>query len=158
MKWFTNCTTQDQLKKVYRELAKQHHPDLGGSVELMQEINNEFEFASAKLAKGENLSTEEINATILENELYREAIDKIIALEGINIEVVGSWIWVTGSTFPVKDTLKAAGFFFASKKLAWYFRTAENICKGGKKTLDQIRAKYGSERINGKFNSSYRLS
>ncbi|WP_256004951.1 hypothetical protein [Pedobacter deserti] len=49
----------------------------------------------------------------------------------------------------MKDTLKRAGFFFASKKQAWYFRTAEyKVSKGGKKSLDEIRAKYGSEVLN----------
>jgi predicted solute-binding protein len=64
--------------------------------------------------------------------------------------LVGAWIWVTGNTRPNKEILKAAGFLFASKKVAWYFRTAEyKVSKGGKKSLDEIREKYGSEVLNG---------
>lgn len=57
------------------------------------------------------------------------------------IELVGYWILVTGNTFAVKAVLKEAGFLFASKKLAWYFRTGEyKVNKGGKKSLDEIRS------------------
>jgi hypothetical protein len=37
---------------------------------------------------------------------------------------------------------------FALKKVAWYYRTEEYKTKGGKKTLYEIREKYGSETIN----------
>lgn len=149
MKWFNECKTLDEVKATYKKLAKQYHPDLGGDTLTMQEINKEYAFASAKAIKGANLSEEETEHEILSSEAYRKAIEAIIHLDGITIELVGWWIWVTGLTRPVKDTLKEAGFFFASKKLAWYFRTAEyKVNKGGKKSLDEIRAKYGSEVLN----------
>lgn len=149
MKWFNECKSLDEVKATYKKLAKQFHPDLGGDTVTMQEINKEYAFASAKAIKGANLSEEETEHEILSSEAYRKAIEAIIYLDGITIELVGWWIWVTGLTRPVKDTLKAAGFFFASKKTAWYFRTAEyKVNKGGKKSLDEIRAKYGSEVLN----------
>ncbi|PWG80790.1 molecular chaperone DnaJ [Pararcticibacter amylolyticus] len=149
MKWFNECKTLDEVKSAYKKLAKQHHPDLGGDTLTMQEINKEYAFASAKVIKGANLSEEETENEILSSEAYRKAIEAIIHLDGITIELVGWWIWVTGMTRPVKQTLKQAGFFFAPKKLAWYFRTAEyKVNKGGKKSLDEIRAKYGSEVLN----------
>ncbi len=149
MKWFNECRTLDEVKARYKKLAKQHHPDLGGDTLDMQEINKEYAFASAKAIKGENLSDEETEHQILSSEAYRKAIEAIIHLDDITIELVGWWIWVTGNTRPLKDILKRAGYFFASKKLAWYFRTADyKVSKGGKKSLDEIRAKYGSEVLN----------
>jgi hypothetical protein len=116
----------------------------------MQAINKEYAFASAKVIKGEKLSEEETENQLRFSEEYRQALEKIIHLEGIVIELVGFWIWVTGNTIAVKSELKGAGFFFASKKLAWYFRTGEYKCsKGGKKSLEEIREKYGSELIRG---------
>jgi curved DNA-binding protein CbpA len=149
MRWFNDCETLEDVKAFYKKLAKQHHPDLGGDTVTMQEINKEYAFASAKAIKGANLSDEETENEILSSEAYRKAIEQIIHLEGITIELVGFWIWVTGNSYPVRATLKDAGFFFASKKLAWYFRTAEyKVSKGGKKSLDEIRDKYGSEILN----------
>lgn len=43
MKYFQNITSLSDLKKQYRELVKNNHPDKGGDIAVMQEINNEFE-------------------------------------------------------------------------------------------------------------------
>ena len=146
MKWFKECITLEEVKATYKRLAKLHHPDLGGDTATMQEINKEYAFASAKAIKGANLSEEETEHEILSSELYRAAIEQVIHLDGITIELVGYWIWITGNTYPVRAELKAAGFFFASKKAAWYFRTAEyKVNRSSGKSLDQIKEKYGSE-------------
>lgn len=149
MKWFNDCQTLEEVKALYKKLAKQYHPDLGGDTLTMQEINKEYAFASAKAIKGADLSEEETENEIRFSEEYRQAMEKIIHLEGITVELVGYWIWVTGNTYAVRATLKEAGYLFAPKKLAWYFRTGEyKVSKGGKKSLDEIRSKYGSEVLN----------
>jgi hypothetical protein len=43
MTYFKNVENLDYLKSEYRRLALEHHPDKGGNVETMQEINAEFE-------------------------------------------------------------------------------------------------------------------
>ena len=149
MKWFNECRTLDEVKALYKKLAKQYHPDLGGDTETMQLINKEYAFACAKAVKGGDLSEEEAENEIRFSEEYRQAIEKIIHLEGITIELVGYWIWVTQNTYPHRAALKAAGFMFASKKQAWYFRTGEyKATSKSNKTLDEIRSKYGSEVLN----------
>jgi len=152
MKFFNDCKTIDEVKATYKTLAKLHHPDKGGDLATMQAINNEYSFAITKIAKGENLSDAEISDIITENEKYRDAIAAIINLDGISIELVGCWIWVTGNTFPVKADLKKAGFYFASKKVAWYFRTDEYKSNSRKNySLDEIKTKYGSQEIKTKY-------
>lgn len=148
MRFFNDCTTIEEVKATYKKLAKQYHPDCGGDTATMQSLNTEYAFACAKILKGEDLSAEEIDEEIRLSEEYRQVIEKIINLEDIIIEVVGHWIWVTGNTFPVRKELKEAGLFFASKKVAWYYRAEEYRSKGSGKTLDEIRGKYGSEKIN----------
>ena len=149
MKWFDDCRTLEEVKAKYKQLAKQYHPDLGGDTATMQQINRAYTEATARAAKGANLSEEETESEILSSEAYRQAIEQIIYLDGITIELVFKWIWVTGNTYPVRATLKTAGFLFASKKQAWYFRTAEyKVNKSSGKSLDEIRNKYGSEVLN----------
>ncbi|HVX01514.1 MAG TPA: hypothetical protein VHA52_13915 [Candidatus Babeliaceae bacterium] len=147
MRYFNNCKTLDEIKALYKQLAKQYHPDCGGDTATMQAINTEYAYASARSIKGENLSNEETDEKIKLSEEYRAVLEQLISLPNIIIELVGNWIWVTGNTFPVKDRLKSAGLFFASKKVAWYYRAEEYKTKGGKKTLEEIRRKYGSEKI-----------
>ena len=43
MTYFRNVNTLEELRKQYKELLKQYHPDNGGSVEIMQEINSEYD-------------------------------------------------------------------------------------------------------------------
>lgn len=157
MKFFNHCKTIDEVKTTYKKLAKEYHPDCGGDTVIMQEINTEYAYACATIFKGENLSDEEINEKIKMSEEYRNVLGKIIILPNITVELVGNWIWVTGNTYSVKSQLKEAGLFFASKKVAWYYRSEEYKMKGGKKTLDEIRNKYGSEKLSNENKYQSRL-
>ena len=39
MKWFQGITTLKELRKEYRRLVVKHHPDNGGSEDVIKEIN-----------------------------------------------------------------------------------------------------------------------
>lgn len=43
VKWFATCATFEEVKKLYKTLVMQHHPDKGGSLQDMQEINVEYD-------------------------------------------------------------------------------------------------------------------
>lgn len=154
--YFKDCKTIDEVKKLYRDLAKELHPDRqGGDTAKFQDLGNEYTFVCAMLAQGGSLTGEEQEATILQAEAYKEAIEKVIVLEGIIIEIVGAWIWITGDTRTHADYLKSKEngpkFWFASKKVAWYFRTDEYKSRNRTKmSLDEIRRKYGSQSIPGR--------
>lgn len=148
MRYFNECTTIDEVKARYKQLAKQYHPDCGGDTATMQAINVEYSVACAKVLKGGNLSDEDTEEQVRFSEEYRAVIEKISPLTGILIELVGNWIWVTGNTYPFRKQLKEAGLFYASKKVAWYYRSEEFKTTGSKKSLDEIKAKYGSETVN----------
>lgn len=152
MKWFNNPKTLEELKKQYKTLVKQHHPDHGGNEENMKEINNEFDKLFERLknvhetADGKTY-TKETSETAA---MYREIIDALMKLENIDVEIIGSWIWVTGDTYNAKENLKALGFHYAKSKRAWYYH-ADDYRKLSRRryTLDQIRDLYGSEKITG---------
>jgi curved DNA-binding protein CbpA len=42
-KYFEGCTSLDEVKSRYKELALKHHPDRGGDTKTMQAINLEYE-------------------------------------------------------------------------------------------------------------------
>jgi hypothetical protein len=48
--YFTNCLTLAALTKERNRLARIHHPDVGGSVEVMQAINAQFDQAKKRLS------------------------------------------------------------------------------------------------------------
>lgn len=152
MNYFSNLETLQAVKQTYRELVKTNHPDKGGNLAVMQEINKQYANAINVIAKGGNLTEEEVEAEIINAEAYKNAINAIINLTGIDIEVCGGWIWVSGNTYPHKDTFKTNGFYFASKKVKWYFRSVEYKTSNSKpKTMEQIRSKYGSQVVKTSF-------
>ena len=151
-KFFKNPETLEDLKAQYKTLAKKHHPDCGGRTEDMQEVNAEFEKLFNLLknthrnAKGEKYTSN--TETTETAEQFKTIIEQLINLEGVEIEICGSWIWLTGNTKEHKEAIKALKFRWSKKKLAWYYHEGE-FKKMGKRSLslDEIRNLYGSEKV-----------
>lgn len=153
MKWFNNPSTLEELKKQYKKLAMKHHPDVsGGNESDMKEINTEYDMLFAKLknvhqnASGETYTTKTETAETPDE--FKDIIDALIRLNGIKIEICGSWLWITGNTYPHRKELKELYFRFSKSKTAWYYHT-EDYKKTNNKTftLEQIRGLYGSQTI-----------
>lgn len=133
-KQFKGLEGINEAKKVYKELAKKLHPDMGGDTEdfkALNEIYNHF------IEHG--LVFDEDSEIDLELE---KIISKILHYENIVIEVVGSWIWISGDTREIKAHLKELGFKWAKKKVMWFY--GEMKSRNPKtKSMDDIKAKYG---------------
>ena len=145
MKYFKNIETLEQLRKEYKRLVKENHPDNGGSDEAIKIINAEYEelFKVLKNSDTENKS----KYNMAEDEMLRNVINSIINLN-VDIEICGSWIWVSGNTYGCKTELKTNGFKWASKKKMWYWHNPEEVTRSyGKTTMADIRTKYGSQVI-----------
>lgn len=145
LNYFINCNSIDDAKQLYKKLAKEHHPDKGGDVEIMKLINNEYDFFCKKFSFNSDKSNDESNDDFEMSQIFKDAIKNIIHLDDLIIELVGSWIWVTGNTKKHKETLKASKFIYAKNKEAWFFRTDENK-RPNKNPMDleEIKAKYGT--------------
>lgn len=159
MKYFTNVQTLEELKKQYKKLAKQYHPDLNGgaTTEIMQEINKEYDLLFERVknkhvnADGETYE----KATAETSEQFRNIINSIINFN-IDIEIIGVWVWCFNS-YEYREQLKALGFKYASKRKAWCWHSGEYSSRKSKKTLDEIRETYGSETIKSKT-GNYQLA
>ena len=153
--YFNNVTTLEELRKQYKRLVKQYHPDNGGTTEELQEINAEYNILFKKLkATADHHQKHQKQKQTANNNAYdfeidqaiRNILNQIINLN-IDIEIIGNWIWCS-NCFNVKDILKGLGFRWASKKKAWYWHE-EGYVKTSKKilNLDEIRSFYGSTDI-----------
>jgi len=148
MKFFQNITNLDDLKKEYKRLCKIHHPDLGGNTKVMQDINAEYDQMLETQVFKNHFESENCKTSAEVEKAMREVIEKLIILKGISLEICGTWLWITGKTYPVKSQIKAAGCFFARKKVAWYWRPAEQKSSNRKPlSLDKIRERHGSINI-----------
>ena len=159
-KYFNNVNTLEDLRKQYKELLKQYHPDNGGDVAVMQEVNTEYN-KLFKILKNHHDNAQHDSTNNSESEysknMYdwendkalRDVLNQIIKFNGIDIEIVGQWVWVSGNTYACKKELKEIGFKWASQKKMWYWHS-EAFRKKSKKTLsmDAIRNYYGSTKVN----------
>lgn len=159
MTYFKNVNTLEELRKQYKELLKVYHPDNGGNVSDMQEINTEYDrlFKALKDKHEKAADNKENNANtdfnnmkydFSEDQKLREMLNKIIGFNGIEIEIIGQWIWVSGNTYKYKKELKEYGFKWASQKKMWHFHT-DTFRKLSRKILsmEDIRNYYGSTKI-----------
>jgi curved DNA-binding protein CbpA len=153
--YFAGVTNFEELRKNYKRLALENHPDRGGNLEAMQEINAQYDKLFKELKDVHNQEADadtsgkkrHMNET---PEAYREAIIAVMNIEGIVIELCGSWLWLSGNTFKNKEAIKKAGFDWSKNKKMWYWHPAEETTKfyRGKSTMDKIRKTWGSEIIS----------
>jgi len=141
---FKNVSELAEAKKLYKKLAKQLHPDVGGTDEEFKLLNNVY-------------------TDILQNGLYfsnevkfdldlEKIISKILHFENIEIEIIGKWIWINGDTKAIKEDLKSLGFRWASKKKMWYYGELKKTSNRKEKDINEIRSTYGSQKVVSKQN------
>ena len=144
--FFKNVNSLDELKKEYRRLVMINHPDHGGDTATMQAINAEHDALFEALKAKHNAEHDEDHQTTETPEEFREIIEALLRMDGVEVELCGSWLWIGGNTRAHKDDLKAAGCRWSSSKKLWYWRHAEDAHRWhrGRSTIGQIRTKYGS--------------
>ena len=85
-------------------------------------------------------------------------INTLVKLNGVHVELCGSWIWCSGNTQPYKDTLKSLKFRWAHKKRAWYYHSDPYRKRSHRElTLDEIRDMFGSQSYTAKAEEEKKL-
>jgi len=153
--YFTNINTLEALKKEYRKLCKVYHPDLPtGNLAIMKFINNEYELLFEQLkhiSTNKNDQAENVNT-------FKDIINQLIKFD-INIEIVGSWIWLSGNTYSIKEEIKQLNFKWSKTRKKWYY--SEGLTKkkkGSNLGFDDIRNAYGSQKIKSNQSKKYQIS
>lgn len=149
MTYFNNIHSLEELRKEYKRLVKLNHPDNGGSEDEIKKINAKYEIAFEALKNADD-STNKKEARYNKemDQAIRDAINRVINLEGVIIEQVGTWLWISGSTYNVREELKQAGFKYSGQRKMWYFNPEPSKKKGcSKNSMEYIKQKYGCEEI-----------
>lgn len=158
---FENIMNFAELRKAYHAASRKAHPDMGGSTEEMQRVNADYEKAVKRIERfGERFETPEQEqentaewkhqTTAEDMAEYADILQKLFSLDGISIELCGSWLWISGDTRSVKDFLKEWGCKWSKNKNAWYWYAGEYHRHGKRRfSMDEIRDMHGSETIRG---------
>ena len=153
-KYFKDINTLEELRRQYRDLLKKYHPDnANGSTEATQEINAEYDRLfkmlkdrhESKSADNQNTKQSDYSQNMYDwenDKALHEVLEKIINFNGIDIEIAGQWIWISGNTYAYKKELKEIGFKWASRICSTstprknFWRPFQVLCKLKKLTLD----------------------
>lgn len=146
--------SREEIAAAYKALVRKYHPDVNPAGEQMAKLINA---ARDALADYDGASATDDATQADYGEALNAALNAIIDLPGLDIEICGAWVWVGGDTRTHKEALKAAGYKFASKKKKWNFRPAgwKSVSRGSF-SMDDIRHKYGS--VTPKRSAQFRLA
>ena len=162
LKYFKDCTSKEECKKLYKKLAFMYHPDRGGDTETMKTINAEFDYVMEnnifKSSKKDTSKKDTKKDYDFSSSQFKDIISALVRLDGLEIEITGCFIWVTGNTYPQKDIIKSLGFRYSRNKKAWYIAPPEYFAqkRSYKKSysMNDIRSKYGSTRFESEGNKT----
>ena len=82
-------------------------------------------------------------------EEYASIIEALMGMDGVNIEIIGSWIWCTGNTMQHHEAIKSLGFWWSKSKKAWYYTGSANTKprRRGRYNMDGLRNHWGTTQI-----------
>lgn len=167
-KWFNGVSNIEELKKEYKKLAKTWHPDMNkeqDTTKIFIEIKNEFDrlfkmfqnstsgsssYQKSTYNSKQSSSTSEKKSNYKETaEGFRAFIDKLLKVStAINIEITGSWIWVSGDTYSVRLILRELGMEWSKSNKKWYWHEGDMSKKIKKaKTWEYKVEKYGYDKV-----------
>lgn len=162
-------TTIEDAKRQYKKLILKYHPDLadknGISVEAATEatkaINAEFDYLKKhnynihETAEGGTYTDWNQDTPDNVTEQFAEIIEQLIKMQGVIIEICGSFLWLSGTTYDHKEEIKAMGFRWANKKKMWYLAPKDWKKKSRRElTMGEIRDTYGSQVVG----TGYRMA
>ena len=136
-----------ELKKDWKALIVKLHPDAGGSNEDVITLNNEYDklFGNLKANKTKDHKFHSMDDN------YRQKVEAIIFCKGLIIELVGSWLWVSGDTLKHSAILRKNGFQWSTSRKMWYYRAGKYRSWHNKNaTFRDIKNTYGCENFDTK--------
>jgi hypothetical protein len=139
---FFGCTSTSEIQLRYDELCKVFNDQ----EEMLHALRTEYSTLMAVLTESKPV-VEAVKEQVSLSDIIKNLQEKVNP-EGLKLEIVGRWLWLSGTTFAVKEALKELGFRYSPDKKSWYWRSEEDRSSNEKPIpLDMIREKFGSQQV-----------
>lgn len=140
--FFVGCNALDKVEQRFIELTKV----FAGQKEMLELIRADYTVLKSTHSNAKPADTNKGQVTM--NDMI-DALHAKVKSEGIQVEIIKDWLWVSGKTFDIRDELKELGFRYSSDKKSWYWRDDEKRISGKHDPLpfNEIRSKYGSREV-----------
>ena len=147
-KWFNprHCTITEGTA-MYRDLASKHHPDHGGSVSDMQEINAEWDELKPTLPRFCSEQAKQGRQQYQQAHAADEATTAAQDAEAVKMaeelaQCPGSWIWAD-SNHKWLHTLEKLGFRWSANRCKYYWHPAGDSSRRNRRaSYEEIYQKY----------------
>lgn len=147
----------DGLKKAYRSKSFEYHPDKNPhGLEMMKLVNLAHEILKdnpLSWVSKESHDYSRFTEPPLDEEMQR-IIDKVKRWPDLEIEVIGTWIWVKVKRQELRYSVKLSflGFGYSRKRQAWYWHPADfkfrnENDKRVEMSMDEMRNVWGSRKV-----------
>jgi len=147
---FHDFATVAEVKSEYRRLAKLHHPDKGGDVEMMKAVNAAYFMRLEALDGQTSTGFDGKDHTYrYEPAVEREAaemIARLLALDlpGCDVLLIGTWVWVEGNTKACRAEIKTVeGMRWHSKRMMWYWSPDKKRRRYSQMSTEAMKDAYG---------------
>jgi len=154
----TKKITEQFLKSQWRKIALELHPDKGGDAEAFKKAQDEYQSLLDRVGSIFTAVEDSPEAygdwmDFLANvsPVVRQAateIRPVIERHGAEMEINGTWIWISATNPSMASDLKSVGLKWASKKKQWFFNGQP--WRGKRMSKDAIRNTFGSETYRAK--------
>lgn len=144
---FRNAKSVMEAKKIYRDLSKENHPDKGGSIEMMQQINIEYERFLKSFIDGRVNDFAADKDYDINSEPFADMLKKVMNFD-MDIEIIGFWIYARDCwSKEEKSELGDLGFWYSKKHKAFVFSGSKKKKIRSKLTTADIRDIHGSTAV-----------
>jgi len=135
---FFGCSSLAEVQLRFDELSKVFN----GQDEMLRTITTEYSTLMSVLTESKPVEAVKEETPTL-SDIIKNLQEKVNP-EGLRLEIVGKWLWLSGTTFAVKEALKELGFRYSPDKKSWYWRSEKDRSSNEKPIpIDMIREKYG---------------
>lgn len=126
MQKMSKSETLEDLKRVYAD----EYSEVRYDVDLLKDLDLAWEdnFDSVRClhrTKGGKVYSTESAQNHETVGFFPELIESISNMADVELEIEGTWMWVSGNTKPHREELKKFGLRWAPKKKMWYKKPAE---------------------------------